>query len=275
MLVVLVVLVVLGPLAAIILGLGTALSDLLDQLRAALEGRGTLGDALLGGGRVGAVPAMKDWAELASRHGASAWHALMTIARMSASAAIAVVVFIVAVYTFLVDGERTYAWLETNSPIAPHALARLAKAFHETGRGLLIAGGGTALVQGALATVIYMSLGIPRGMILGPLTAVCSLLPFVGTAIIWIPLAIELGLSHQIWRAVVVVLGGAAIGLIDNFLRPALARYGRLELPMLVVVTSMLGGVVLIGPMGALLGPLVVRLCVEALAIRVDGPCRR
>ena len=270
-LVFLVVLVVLVPLVGIVLGLGSAIHDLLDQLRDAIEGKGSLSDAFLGGGQVGAHPQLGDWAALATRHGASAWRALTTVARVSAHAAIGAVVFVVALYTFLVDGERAYAWLERTVPVSADALGRLAKAFHETGRGLLVAGGGTALVQGALATAGYVALSIPRGYLLGPLTAVCSIVPLVGTAIVWAPLAAELAIGGHLWRAVAVVLGGCAIGVVDNFLRPTLARYGRLELPMLVVLVSMLGGAALLGAMGALLGPLVVRLGMEALALRDEA----
>ncbi len=266
--VVLVVVGVLLPLVGIALALATATQDLLVQLRAAIEGKGSLASALLGGGSVGSRPEMRDWADLASRYGANAWRALSVVARASASAAVGTLVFVAALYTFVVDGERAYAWLEKHAPITREELARLAGAFRETGRGLIVAGGGTALVQGALATVAYVAIGIPRGLILGPLTAVCALVPFVGTGLVWIPLAIELGASGQYWRAVVVVAMGAGVhSLVDNFVRPMLARSGHLHLPTFVVLISMLGGVAAFGATGALLGPLVVRLCVESLAI--------
>jgi predicted PurR-regulated permease PerM len=81
-------------------------------------------------------------------------------------------------------------------------------------------------------------------------------------------LAIELGATGQYWRAGVVVAVGAGVhSLIDNFIRPLFARYGRLTLPTFVVFVSMIGGVAVFGAAGALLGPLVVRLCAESLAI--------
>jgi predicted PurR-regulated permease PerM len=90
----------------------------------------------------------------------------------------------------------------------------------------------------------------------------------VGTALVWIPLAIELAVTGQYWQAGVVVLVGAGVhSLIDNFVRPLLARYGRLTLPAFVVLVSMLGGAAVFGAAGALLGPLLIRLCVESLAI--------
>lgn len=83
----------------------------------------------------------------------------------------------------------------------------------------------------------------------------------------WVPLAIGLLASGQYWRSGELIAMGAAVSVIDNFIRPVLARFGHLHLPTFVVLISMLGGVAAFGATGALLGPLVVRLCVESLAI--------
>ena len=268
------------PLGGMVAALVSGVRDLLDQVRAAFEGQGSLAGVLLGGGVSGPHPVARDWADLASRFGANVWAALNSIARASASAVVRVLVFVAAVYSFTVEGEHAYGWLERNAPIPPEALSRLAGAFRETGRGLIVAGGGTALLQGTVATVAYMAIGIPRALLLGLLTALCALVPVVGTGLVWIPLAIELGATGQYWRAVVVTVVGVGIhSLVDNFARPVLARYGRLTLPTFVVLVSMIGGVAMFGAAGALLGPLVIRLSVEALAIisemRAGTPARQ
>jgi predicted PurR-regulated permease PerM len=266
--IVLLIVVVLLPVAGVTVALAAGVRDLLVQVRAALEGQGSLGAALLGGGSTAPHLGVRDWTDLVSRYGASVWSTASTIARASASAAIAVLVYVAALFALLVDGSRAYAWMESHVPIPRDAISRLAGAFRETGRGLLIAGGGTALAQGAAATLAYVAIGIPRALLLGPLTALCAIVPVIGTGLVWVPLAIELALAGQLWRAAVVVAVGAGVhSMIDNFVRPALARYGRLSLPTFLVLVSMLGGVAVFGAAGALLGPLLVRLCVEALAI--------
>ena len=268
MLIVLVAVGILAPLIGIIAALTNATLDFLGQVRAAIEGQGSLAAILLGGGNAPGRLGLTDWANIATRHGANAWRALIVMGRASAGAAVAVLVFGAALYTFISEGERGYTWLEEHAPISGRALARLTAAFRETGRGLIVGAGGTALVQGALATVAYLAIGIPRAFILGPLTAVCTLVPFIGTGLVWIPLAIELGASGQYWRLGVVVTVGVGVhGLVDNFLRPFLTRYGHLQLSTFVVLVAMLGGIAVFGATGALLGPLVVRLCVESLAI--------
>jgi predicted PurR-regulated permease PerM len=266
-----IVIVVVGallPISGMVAALVSEVRELLDQVRAALEGQGSLAGALLGADKGNTHPGVRDWANLAGRYGANAWGALSAIARASATATVNVLVFVAASYKFTVDGERIYGWLLNNAPIPQEAFARLARAFRETGRGLIVAGGGTAVIQGTVATIAYVAIGIPRALLLGPLTAVCSLVPLIGTGLVWIPLAIELGATGQYTRSGLIIAVGAGIhSLIDNFIRPLLARYGRLTLPTFFVLLSMIGGIAVFGAAGALLGPLIVRLCVESLAI--------
>jgi predicted PurR-regulated permease PerM len=260
---------VLVPIAGIVVLLVSQAQDLVGQVRAAFEGHGSLAAALVGSTT---LPSTRlGWSDLLSKYGASAWVAASTVARRSASGAIAALVFVAALFTFMAHGGRAYAWLEAHLPVRRSAIARLALAFRETGRGLILAGGGTALVQGGVATFAYLAIGLPGALVLGPLTAACAVVPLVGTGLVWVPLTIELVVTGQYWRAgVVLVVGIGVHGLIDNFVRPALARRGRLALPTFVVLVSMLGGIAVLGPAGALLGPLLARLSVEALEILSD-----
>jgi predicted PurR-regulated permease PerM len=261
---------VLLPVVGIVATLASGVGDLVEQLRAALEGHGSFVGTLLGGGE-GRPLEMRDWAGLATRYGANAWHALGTIAHASVTAVIDTLIFIAAIYTFTVDGVRAHRWIESHVPLPPEALSRLAGAFFDTGRGLLVAMGGTSLVQGALATVLYLAVGIPRAIVLGALTAVCALVPFAGTGLVWVPLSIGLAMNGEYVRAgILAAIGACVLSIIDNILRPFLARYGRLELPTLVVFLSMIGGIATFGAAGILFGPLITRLCVEALSIVAD-----
>ena len=190
--VVLTVVAALLPLAGIVSSLIVGLRGLLEQTRAALEGNGTLGSVLLGGDAGLDIPTPRQWAELATRYGTSAWGAIAVVVRASTSALLAVLVFVVALFAFASGGVRSYAWLARSTPLPARDLGHLARAFFETGRGLLVGSGGTAFVQGLVATIAYAAVGIPRAMLLGPLTAACALVPAVGTGLVWIPLAIEL-----------------------------------------------------------------------------------
>lgn len=265
--VVLLAVAVLVPLVFVGIAIAASTRDLLEQAHGALESRETLAGIL-----VGAVPSARmtfdDWSDIVSRYGSNAWQAVSAVARASAKLLLGLFVFAFALYTFTASGDRAYAWLERSLPLDPRVLARFAAAFRETGRGLIIGAGGTALAQGAVATVAFAALEIRRAFVLGALTAACAPIPFVGTALVWVPVALELALTGQLGRTIaVVVIGLAFISATDNVLRPVLTRYGRLALPTFVVLIAIVGGVATFGLLGALLGPLVVRLAIEALAI--------
>jgi len=68
-------------------------------------------------------------------------------------------------------------------------------------------------------------------------------------------------------QAIAVVALGCVISVADNFIRPLLSRYAKLDLPTFLLFIAMLGGIAVFGTWGLLLGPLCVRLGVEALRV--------
>ena len=214
---------------------------------------------------------MDNLISLVQQYGTRAWGILQTIAGKTATGLVGLFIFIFGAYTFLVEGQRFARWAEGRSPIAPRQLRRLAAAFFETGRGMLVGVGLTGLVQGVVATIAYFALRIPSALGLGILTAVASLIPSVGTALVWVPVAIGLGLSGR-WVAAGILgaIGVLVIGTVDNILRPVFSRYGQLNLPTFVLFLAIFGGIALYGAAGIILGPLLVRLGVEALEIARD-----
>src|SRR5690606_329221 len=106
---------------------------------------------------------------------------------------------------------------------------------------------------------------------LGMLTLIFSVVPAIGTALVWVPVAAGLFLTGQEAGAIVLlVIGVAVIGTIDNIARPYLARRGKLLLPTYVVLLALFGGVERMGAWGLMLGPLIVRLVKEAVVIRTE-----
>ena len=107
---------------------------------------------------------------------------------------------------------------------------------------------------------------------LGLLTCVASLIPSVGTALVWVPIAVGLALAGRTGSAAIMaVVGVVVIGTVDNVMRPVFARFGKLELSTFVLLTSIFGGLAIFGTWGLLLGPLFARLAKEALVMaRID-----
>lgn len=209
---------------------------------------------------------------LAMRQGERAWAIAQQVAGTAARGVIGVVVLVAGIYAMLIDGDRWYTWVERHAPIPAAALGRFAHAFVETGRGLLFGIVGAGLAQSIVATVVYVWIGVPQPFALGLLTLLASVVPSIGTSIVWLPVAAGLALTGRAGAAVILVIAGVAlIGSIDNVVRPYLARRGNLQLPTFVVLVAMFSGLITLGAWGVLLAPLVVRLAKEALAIRRDG----
>jgi predicted PurR-regulated permease PerM len=206
--------------------------------------------------------------DLLMAHGGRAWGVVSVVFSIAAQVLLGLFVFISGTYVVLADGPRAYAWFERHAPIPPAVFRRFADAFKETGHGLFIGVGGAGLAQAVIATIAYVVIGVPEPFVLGLLTLAASVVPSVGTALVWIPVTIGLALTGRTDAAIgLTVVGVAVIGSIDNVVRPLLAKWGSLDLPSYLIMVGMFGGLALIGASGIILGPLVLRLAKEALVM--------
>jgi predicted PurR-regulated permease PerM len=119
--------------------------------------------------------------------------------------------------------------------------------------GLLI-----AAIQGALGGLAFTLAGIGTGIFWGVLMGFFSLVPVVGSALIWVPAALWLALTGHVWKGllVLVICGGVA-GIADNIVRPLLLR-NRTHLNELLLFVSVLGGIEVFGLLGLVAGPTIV-----------------
>jgi predicted PurR-regulated permease PerM len=216
----------------------------------------------------GARSDSSDLVELAASQGDRAWAFVQQVAGTTAHVVLGLVIAIGGLYGLLVDGGRWYRWFEEHALISRASFRRIAGAIVETGRGLFFGILGAGLAQAIVATMFYIALGVPRPFALGMLTLAGSVIPAVGTAMVWVPVSIALAITGRDTAAIVLAAGGVlVIGTIDNFVRPYLARRGRLQLPTFVVALAMFGGLASMGARGVILGPLILRLAKEVLAI--------
>lgn len=210
---------------------------------------------------------LQQWIDLATKHGIQALGAANTLLGVATQIVVGLVVFVAAFYAFLVEGKPLYAWLLDRSPLSRGHSHRLAEAFLETGNGLLIGVGLTALIQGLVAMVGYLVTGVPSALVLGLATAIASLVPSVGSGLVWVPVAAGLAVSGRTGAALVLTAIGCFVATVDNLLRPLLMKYGSLRLHALVLFLAMLGGLAVFGGSGLILGPLILRLAAESLTI--------
>lgn len=127
-----------------------------------------------------------------------------------------------------------------------------------------------AALQGTLGGLAFAITGIPSAIFWGVVIAFASLIPVVGSALIWIPGALALGLSGHWGKAVLVlaICGGVA-GTVDNFIRPLLLR-NRTRLNELLLFISVLGGLEVFGLLGLVIGPTVVAAAMAVFRVYMD-----
>ena len=132
-------------------------------------------------------------------------------------------------------------------------LARFAEVSRATIKGTLVVG----IVQGTIGGIAFAVLGISAPVLWGVVMALLSILPAVGTALVWLPAAIFLIVSGQIFGGVALIFVGVfVIGLVDNLLRPILV--GRdTRLPDYLILLATLGGLAGFGLAGVIIGPII------------------
>jgi len=263
------VVIALAPLALAIVTLIPAAKSLFEQLQTATGGKGVLEALVSKGAPVGgAVESSKGAISLAKEYGAGASKAVALVAGASIEAIIGAFVFFAVFYGLLVDGDKWWSWTRRHAPVEQRVLDRLAHAFHEAGRGLIVGTGLTAVIQGALATVLYTAFGVPRAFLLGMLSVIGALIPMTGPMIVWVPVCLGLAFTGSVGEAIALgALCAGVVGTVDNVVRPWLSRRFNVGMPATVVLVAMLGGVVVFGGWGLFLGPLILRLAGEMLRV--------
>ncbi len=165
------------------------------------------------------------------------------------------------------DGQMLGAKFVRHLPMDHAVATRLADRFlvmvRATIKGSVVVG----IVQGMLGSITFWIAGMPSVLLFGLLMAIASLIPAVGAALIWAPVAIYLLATGAVWQGLFVTFSGVAvIGMADNVLRPILV--GRdTGIPDWLILVTTLGGIAVLGLSGIVLGPLAAGLFITGFAV--------
>jgi predicted PurR-regulated permease PerM len=169
------------------------------------------------------------------------------------------IIMILAMYFFLVDGPAMIENVMRLSPLDDAHERELIEEFDRISRAVVLATLLSAVVQGALAGLGFWIAGVGSVFLLSMITIIFALVPFVGAASVWLPACLWLYFYEgRTWAAVLLAIYGAVIvSMSDNFIKP-LVLHGQSNLHPLLALLSVLGGVQALGPIGILVGPMVV-----------------
>jgi predicted PurR-regulated permease PerM len=175
--------------------------------------------------------------------------------------------FFVLLYTmffFLIGGPGLLRGVLVYLPLTEADKGRMVGKFVSVTRATLK---GTILIgiaQGLLGGLAFWAVGIDGAIFWGTVMTVLSVIPGVGGALVWVPAAIILMSSGEVWRGIALALFCALIvGSVDNVLRPRLVGQDT-KMHELLIFFSTLGGLMFFGAMGFILGPILAALFVTA-----------
>jgi predicted PurR-regulated permease PerM len=124
----------------------------------------------------------------------------------------------------------------------------------------------TALAQGLVGAIGFMIIGFPA-FFTGILIGFTSLLPYIGSIVIYVPIGIYLLLTGQIWQGIFILLWGMIIiGNTDNIIRTYMIQ-GKAHVNPVFVFFSIMGGILLFGFWGVVIGPLIISLAITIFHI--------
>jgi predicted PurR-regulated permease PerM len=188
------------------------------------------------------------------------------VAGTTFSAALTLFFTVMTTFFVLRNWSAILERMERMLPLHPlHTRVVLAE-FQTVGKEVLVGTVLTGLIQGVFAGAGYAVVDVPEVALLAAVTALCSLVPVVGTLLVWVPVGVVLLISGRVAAGVFVFLWGALIiGVLSDYvIRPRLVGSGR-HAPALLTFISLFGGVEVFGVIGLIIGPVVAAVALALL----------
>ena len=190
-----------------------------------------------------------------------------TVASRTASLLLGIFFALLAMHVMQRHWPRIVATLEAVSPLREQYTRALLEEFRRVGRITLSGTVVTGLIQGILAGVGFWITGVPKPVFLGIATAIASLVPAVGTLLVWVPASLYLFATGRATMAAVLFLWGAllVVTFSDYVIRPRLV--GEEGMPSILTFLSLFGGLETMGLAGLIAGPVIMALAVSVLRL--------
>jgi predicted PurR-regulated permease PerM len=174
---------------------------------------------------------------------------------------------LIAFYFLLIDGDALVKWLDDVSPLRPGQTHELLIEFKKVSYAVIMSTVITAAVQALVAMIGYFIARVPQPLFFTGVTFLVAFIPAVGAASVCLAAAgLLLVTGHPYMALFLAIWGVAVVGLVDNVVKPMLARSG-MEMRGAVVFFALIGGLGAFGTVGLLIGPLGVALFLALLRI--------
>ncbi len=198
-------------------------------------------------------------------------NSLSSITKMTVNALFNAVIMLYVMFYFLTEGSallrKILYYLPLDHEAEQKLLLRFTSVAGATMKSTLIIG----ILQGGLCGLAFLFAGIQGAAFWGTVMAVLSIIPAVGTALVWAPAMVVLGVKGDFAGVIILaVVCGAVAGNLDNLLRPRLVGKDT-EMHDLFVLFGTLGGIALFGVLGIIIGPIIAALFITVWEIYGDA----
>ena len=206
-------------------------------------------------------------AELASNAGQFLGGSLIKLTEGTAIFFLYLFIMLYAMFYFLTDGPALIKTIMGHFPLSYDDKKKMMQVGLSVSRATIKGTLVIAVIQGALGGLGFAAVGIDNFVFWAAVMAVLSVVPGIGSMLVWVPVVVYLMTTGQMVEGVGLLLWCALIvGSVDNVLRPVLV--GRdTEMPDLLILLSTLGGISFFGAAGLVLGPMLAALFITVLAI--------
>jgi predicted PurR-regulated permease PerM len=177
------------------------------------------------------------------------------------------VIALYALFYFLRDRRRLIRALSSFVPLSERETGEVFENVRAMIHATVYGNVATSLLQGTLGGLMFWILGLPGALLWGFAMFVMSLVPTLGSFVVWVPAVVFLAVSGEWWKAVVLLVwGGLVVSTIDNIVYPYLV--GRdIRMHTLPVFIALLGGLFVFGAAGLVLGPVILAITFALLDV--------
>ena len=185
-------------------------------------------------------------------------------------------IFVLAfvIYYLLKDGQIISRRIVGILPLKEAHKKNVFEMFHKATYAVFYSNIAVAIVQGALGGIGFFALGVPSPVLWGAVMAIFALVPYFGSAIIWLPAAINMIFEGYLQNnnsltakgIALIIYGIIFISIVDNFLKPKIIS-SKSDIHPILVLLGVLGGLNLFGFLGLILGPIMLALLVTFVEI--------
>lgn len=180
---------------------------------------------------------------------------------------VSIFILLLTIFFFFRDGEQLTAFMKKLSPLPSKYENEIENKLRETTYAIVVGNFGTAFLQGLVGAVGMAIAGVENVIFWGTLMAFASLIPYVGSSLIWGPAALALILNGSLfWGIFLIVWGLTLVSVVDNIARPYLIG-SRTKMHPLATFLAVLGGIFVFGLKGILFGPLILSVTVTVVHI--------